>query len=179
MSGGRRQAVGATRRRNRHIAHKRYRNALQGRTAQRGAHCRIQDSGDGRVCGVLPTGAGVDRGSLSLHFLEIGATHGRRGRQFCKNGSLEPNLQNSPVSPRRLVCLGRRSRENRRTVRNRSHSEMFQTPRRPHRGAGEAVGPRARVRGVSRICESLRFHGGSPRARGRPEVRVTTCHPLG
>lgn len=54
MSSGRRQAVGATRRRNRHIAHKRYCNALQGRTAQRGAHCRIGDSGGGHVCGVLP-----------------------------------------------------------------------------------------------------------------------------
>ena len=48
MSSGRGQAVGATRRRNRHIAHKRYCNALQGRTAQRGAHCRIGDSGGDR-----------------------------------------------------------------------------------------------------------------------------------
>ena len=59
MSGGRRQAVGATRRRNRHIARKRTRNATDGRTDAARAHRRIQDSGGGhgalcKVCTELP-----------------------------------------------------------------------------------------------------------------------------
>ena len=98
MSGGRRQAVGATRRRNRHIAHKRYRNALQGRTAQRGAHCRIQDSGGGRVCGVLPTGAGVGVKTENDNVSFSGATHGRRA------GAAERKTAHYTILQNRRIC---------------------------------------------------------------------------
>jgi len=81
VSGGRRQAVGATRRRNRHIARKRTRNATDGRTDAARAHRRIQDSGGGHVCCVLPTGAGVDRPNKGDKLSPLRATHGRRGRR--------------------------------------------------------------------------------------------------